>query len=99
MILSSSSPPAQKNGYADLVLVDGERVVLVNHKCLGVTRDEAVAASAGHAGQVGTYAEAIARATGKRCAGRFVHLVAQGGWWQSPITRTSRARSRLYFSP
>ena len=65
-------------GYADLVLMDGERFVLVDHKCLGGTRDEAVAASAGYAGQVGTYAKAIAKATGKRCAGCFVHLVAQG---------------------
>jgi hypothetical protein len=65
-------------GYADLVLMDGERFVLVDHKCLGGTRDEAVAASAGFAGQVGTYGKAIAKATGKRCAGCFVHLVAQG---------------------
>ncbi|MEK6629515.1 MAG: PD-(D/E)XK nuclease family protein [Acidobacteriota bacterium] len=65
-------------GYADLVLVDGESFVLVDHKCLGGTRDEALDASAGYAGQVWTYAAAIAKATGKRAAGCFVHLVAQG---------------------
>ena len=65
-------------GYADLVVMDGESFVLVDHKCLGGTRDEAIAASAGYAGQVWTYAEAIAKATGKRAAGCFVHLVAQG---------------------
>lgn len=52
-------------GYADLVVMDGESFVLVDHTCLGGTRDEALAASAGYAGQVWTYAEAIAKATGK----------------------------------
>jgi ATP-dependent exoDNAse (exonuclease V) beta subunit len=65
-------------GYADLVLVDGESFVLVDHKCLGGTRDEALVAAAGYAGQVWTYADAIAKATGRRAAGCFVHLVAQG---------------------
>ena len=58
--------------------MDGAGFVPVDHKCLGGTRDEALAASAGYAGQVWTYAEAIARATGKRAAGCFVHLVAHG---------------------
>ena len=65
-------------GYADLVLVDGDSFVLVDYKCLGGTRDEALVASAGYAGQVWTYAEAIAKATGKRAAGCFVHLLRQG---------------------
>jgi ATP-dependent exoDNAse (exonuclease V) beta subunit len=65
-------------GYADLVLMSDESFVLVDHKCLEATRDEALAASTGYAGQVGVYADAIANATGKRVAGCFVHLVAQG---------------------
>jgi ATP-dependent helicase/nuclease subunit A len=65
-------------GYADLVVVDGDSFVLVDHKCLGSTRDEALAASVGYAGQVWTYADAIARATAARPAGCFVHLVLQG---------------------
>jgi ATP-dependent exoDNAse (exonuclease V) beta subunit len=65
-------------GYADLVLVDGDSFVLVDYKCLGGTRDEALDAAAGYAGQVWTYAEAIAKATGKRADGCFVHLVTQG---------------------
>jgi ATP-dependent exoDNAse (exonuclease V) beta subunit len=65
-------------GYADLVVMDAESFVLVDHKCLGGPRDEALAAAAGYAGQVWTYAETIATATGKRAAGCFVHLVAQG---------------------
>ncbi|MGE5359156.1 MAG: UvrD-helicase domain-containing protein [Bacteroidales bacterium] len=65
-------------GYADLVLMDGETFVLVDHKCIGATRDEAIAAAPGYGGQVGAYADAIAKATGKRCGGCFVHLVAQG---------------------
>ena len=65
-------------GYADLVLMDGKRFVLVDHKCVGGTRDEALASATSYAGQLGTYVEAIAEATGKQCAGCYVHLVAQG---------------------
>jgi ATP-dependent exoDNAse (exonuclease V) beta subunit len=65
-------------GHADLVIMDGENFVLVDYKCLGGTSDEALAASAGYAGQVWTYAETIAKATGKHAAGCFVHLVTQG---------------------
>lgn len=66
------------SGYADLVLIDGENVVVVDHKFLGGTREEALDASVGYAGQIRTYAEAIAKATEKRLAGCFVHLAAQG---------------------
>lgn len=65
-------------GYADLVLMDGGDFVLVDHKCLGGTREEALAEAGGYAGQLGAYAEAITKATGKRAAGCFVHLAAQG---------------------
>jgi ATP-dependent helicase/nuclease subunit A len=65
-------------GYADLVLMDEESFALVDYKCLAGSREEALAACAKYAGQVGTYAEVIARATGKRPTGCFVHLVAQG---------------------
>ena len=65
-------------GYADLVLIDGESVVVVDHKCVGGTREEALDASAGYARQVWTYAAAITRATGKHVEGCFVHLVAHG---------------------
>ena len=65
-------------GYADLVLTDGESFALVDHKCLGGSREEALAVAPGYAGQLGAYAEAIAKATGKRAVGCFVHLVAQG---------------------
>ena len=65
-------------GYADLVLEDGDAFVLVDHKCAGGTQEEALAACSGYAGQIGTYADAIAAATGKRTAGCFVHLVTHG---------------------
>jgi ATP-dependent exoDNAse (exonuclease V) beta subunit len=65
-------------GYADLVLEDSDAFVLVDHKCLGGTQDEALAACSGYAAQIGTYADAIAGATGKRTAGCFVHMVAHG---------------------
>jgi hypothetical protein len=65
-------------GYADLVLMDNQSFVLVDHKCLNGTRDDALAACIGYAGQVGAYAEAIAKATRKRAASCVVHLVTQG---------------------
>jgi ATP-dependent exoDNAse (exonuclease V) beta subunit len=65
-------------GYADMVVMTGESVALIDHKCLSGMREEALEAAAGYAGQLWAYAEAIAAATGKRAEGCFVHLVAQG---------------------
>jgi ATP-dependent exoDNAse (exonuclease V) beta subunit len=65
-------------GYADLVIEGGDDFVLIDHKCLGGTQEEALAACSAYAGQIGTYAAAIAAATGKRTVGRFVHLVTHG---------------------
>jgi ATP-dependent exoDNAse (exonuclease V) beta subunit len=65
-------------GYADLVLMDADSFVLIDYKCVGGDREAALQAAAGYAGQLWTYAEAIAKATGKSAAGCFIHLVAQG---------------------
>ncbi len=65
-------------GYADLVLMDEDGFVLVDHKCLSGTRDEALAACAEYAGQLAAYADVIAGATARRCGGCFIHLVTQG---------------------
>ena len=65
-------------GYADMVVMDAESFVLVDHKCLEGTRNEALAKCADYAGQIWGYAEAIAAATGKRAAGCVIHLVSQG---------------------
>jgi hypothetical protein len=65
-------------GYADLVLMGKDSFVLVDHKCLSGTREAAQAGCAQYAGQLGAYADVIARATGKRSAGCFIHLVTQG---------------------
>jgi ATP-dependent helicase/nuclease subunit A len=65
-------------GYADLVLMDEESFVLIDHKCLSGTREEALAGCAECAGQLAGYANVIARATGKRPGGCFIHLVTQG---------------------
>ena len=65
-------------GYADMVLMEAERFVLIDHKCLSGTRDEALDAARGFAGQAWAYADAIGAATGKRADACFVHLVAHG---------------------
>jgi hypothetical protein len=64
-------------GYADMVVMGDESFVLVDHKCLSGTREEALDGATGYAGQIWTYAEAIAAATGKRADGCVVHLIAQ----------------------
>ena len=65
-------------GYADMVVMGDDSFVLVDHKCPEGTREDAMAKAAAYAGQIWTYAHAIAQATGKRAAGCFVHLVTQG---------------------
>ena len=65
-------------GFADMVVMGEESFVLIDHKCLSGTREEALESAAGYAGQIWTYAEAVAAATGKRAEGCFVHLIAQG---------------------
>ena len=65
-------------GYADLVVMGEASFVLVDHKSLSGTREEALESALGYAGQLWTYAEAIAAATGKRAEACFVHLIAQG---------------------
>ena len=65
-------------GYADMVLMEAVSFVLIDHKCLSGTREEALDAARGFAGQAWAYADAIAAATGRRADGCFVHLVAHG---------------------
>jgi hypothetical protein len=65
-------------GYADLVLLDGDSFVLVDHKCLGCGRDAAVKEATEYGSQLGAYACAIAKATGRRAGGCYIHLVTQG---------------------
>ena len=65
-------------GSTDLVLEDDDGFVLVDHKCLAGTLEEAVDTAAGYGGQLAAYADAIEAATGKRVRERVVHLVLQG---------------------
>jgi ATP-dependent helicase/nuclease subunit A len=70
---------AVTRGIADLVLELREGFVVVDHKSAPL-EDEARlrAKAASYAPQLAAYAEAIARATGKRCLGRFVHFGVLG---------------------
>jgi hypothetical protein len=60
-----------------LVLIDGDSFVVIDHKCPVGTRDEAMAAAPGYAGQLSAYADTIAASTGKRCGGSYLHLVTR----------------------
>jgi ATP-dependent helicase/nuclease subunit A len=69
---------SEVSGFADLVLATADGFVLVDHKCLGGSREGALKATAGYAAQLGAYAEAIEKATGNKVGERFVHLLLQG---------------------
>ena len=65
-------------GYADVVLMGTNSFAVIDYKCVGGNCEEALEAAAGYAGQIWTYAEAIAQATGKRVECCFIYLVVQG---------------------
>ncbi len=65
-------------GYADLVLETATGLILVDHKCLGGTHEEALATAAGYGGQLAAYAAALEAATGSIVHERWLHLVLQG---------------------
>ena len=65
-------------GYADLVLETVEGLVLIDHKCLGGTHEEALASAATYGGQLAAYTAALEAATGLRVLERWLHLVLQG---------------------
>ncbi|MDH3525623.1 MAG: UvrD-helicase domain-containing protein [Acidobacteriota bacterium] len=65
-------------GTADLVLELDETFVLVDHKTFPGGTEQAREAAAGYAGQLRTYAAAIAAATGKRLEAAFIHLPVSG---------------------
>ena len=55
-----------------------EGFILVDHKCLAGSVEDAVRSAGSYAGQLKAYAEGIALATGRACVGCFVHAVVQG---------------------
>jgi hypothetical protein len=62
------SDGSELHGFADLVLEVREGLVLIDHKCLGGTLTEALAA----------YVGVLERATGRDVLGRWLHLPLQG---------------------
>ena len=66
------------NGVADLVLELAETFVVVDHKSYPGSDADALVKASTFAGQLGAYVDAIARATGKVCAGTFIHLPVTG---------------------
>ena len=68
--------------YADrievMVLETATGLILVDHKCLGGTHEEALATAAGYGGQLAAYAAALEAATGSIVHERWLHLVLQG---------------------
>ncbi len=55
-----------------------KRLVVIDHKTFQSTRDQALELARGFAGQVGSYAAALAEATGKSVLGCFIHLPVVG---------------------
>ena len=72
------SDGSELHGFADLVLETREGLVLIDHKCLGGTLPEALAAAASYGAQLQAYADVLERATGRDVLGRWLHLPLQG---------------------
>lgn len=71
-------------GSPDLVLELEHTVVIVDHKSFPGSLEHATKKAATYAGQLETYASGVAQATGKRVAGRFIHLPVLG--YVVPVT-------------
>ncbi len=69
---------SELHGFADLVLETVEGLVIIDHKCLGGTLTEALAAAASYGAQLAAYVDVLERATGREVLGRWVHLPLQG---------------------
>jgi len=69
---------SELHGFADLVLETRDGLVLIDHKCLGGTLAEALAAAASYGAQLAAYAEVLERATGRAVLGRWLHMPLQG---------------------
>ena len=65
-------------GVADLVLEFDDGFVVVDHKSFPGEREQAIQKAVGFAGQLEAYAGAISVATGKKCAGKYIHLPLSG---------------------
>jgi len=52
--------------------------VLIDHKCLGGTLTEALAAAASYGAQLAAYVDVLERATGRDVLGRWLHMPLQG---------------------
>ena len=65
-------------GFADLVVMTDDGFAVIDHKAFPGDRKQAVEHAQGYAGQLQAYIQAIARATGKRCLGGFIHLPVSG---------------------
>ena len=69
---------SELHGFADLVLETREGLVLIDHKCLGGTLTEAVAAAPSYGAQLAAYVDVLERATGRDVLGRWLHMPLQG---------------------
>ncbi len=69
---------SELHGFTDLVLETREGLVLLDHKCLGGSLDEALVTAASYGAQLAAYAEALERATGRAVAMRWIHLPLHG---------------------
>lgn len=65
-------------GRIDLLIDDGRRFVLIDHKCLAGATDHLEARAAEHGPQLRLYARAVTLATRMECVGTFLHLPFAG---------------------
>lgn len=70
-------------GTIDLLLETADGLVVIDHKSFPGDRDQALERARSHAGQLGAYADAVARASGRPVVARFIHLPVSG--WVVPV--------------
>ncbi len=78
-------------GYADLVLETADGLVLIDHKCLSGTHEEALASAATYGGQLAAYTAALEAATSLHVLERWLHLVLQGECVRVDMLTTAEA--------
>lgn len=65
-------------GSVDLVLELDDRLVVIDHKCIGGDLAQVLERAAGYRGQLTAYAAALSAATGKRVESLWLHLPLNG---------------------
>ncbi len=74
------------SGWIDLLVETAEGFVLIDHKASPRARSDWEEIALGYSGQLGAYAEGVARATDRPVVGRWIHFGVTGGLLEQHIS-------------